>query len=464
MPIDTTIRTALREGTSVASLVGGTPLVRLADFEPHAGVELYAKLEAQNPGGSVKDRAALAIMSDAERRGLLGPGRVLLDATSGNTGIAYAMLAASRGYRVRLCVPANVTRERLGLLRAFGADLVLTDPMEGSDGAIREARRIYDEDPGAYFYADQYNNAANWRAHYQTTGQEIIDQTHGRITHFVAGLGTSGTFVGIGRRLREWRDSVRLVSMQPDSPLHGLEGLKHMTSAIVPGIYDPSLADEDVRVTTEDGYALTRRLARDSGLLVGPSSGAALAACLKVAHQIPHGVIVTIFPDGGDRYLTDAFWTESVAAPTSRETTLPGALDLPEDVEAAIRRHAVEAYPDECCGALLGSPGAAREALALGNNSDGERRRRFVVTPQDYQQAEARAGALGIELIGFYHSHPDHPAAPSQFDLDHAWPNLSYAIVWVRAGRAEDVRSWRLRSDRSRFDEEAVIPRSPSWP
>ncbi|HKW00457.1 MAG TPA: pyridoxal-phosphate dependent enzyme [Vicinamibacterales bacterium] len=452
MPIVTRHGIAPREGTSVASLVGGTPLVRLTDFEPHAGVEIYAKLEAQNPGGSVKDRAALAMMFDGERRGLLGPDRVLLDATSGNTGIAYAMLAASRGYRVRLCVPANVTRERIGLLRTYGADLVLTDPMEGSDGAIREARRIYAGDPGAYFYPDQYNNPANWRAHYQTTAPEIIDQTEGRLTHFVAGLGTSGTFVGIGRRLREWRESVRLISMQPDSPLHGLEGLKHMATAIVPGIYDPSLADEDLRVATEDALALTRRLARESGLLVGPSSGAALAASLDVARRIPEGVIVTIFPDGGDRYLTDAFWTGP-------------SLDLAEDIQAAIRRHAVATYPDECCGALLGSPGGAvREALALDNHSDGERRRRFVVTPRDYQQAEARADALGVELVGFYHSHPDHPAVPSEFDLDHAWPNLSYVIVSVRAGRDQDLRSWRLRPDRSRFDEEAVTQRSPSWP
>ena len=451
MPIDTRQGTAPREGTSVASLVGNTPLVRLADFEPHAGVEIYAKLEAQNPGGSVKDRAALAMMLDGERHGLLGPGRVLLDATSGNTGIAYAMLAASRGYRVRLCVPANVTRERLGLLRAYGADLVLTDPMEGSDGAIREARRLHADDPGAYFYADQYNNPANWRAHYQTTGQEIIEQTDGRLTHFVAGLGTSGTFVGIGRRLREWRASVRVISMQPDSPLHGLEGLKHMASAIVPGIYDPSIADVNLHVATEHALALTRRLARESGLFVGPSSGAALAACLEVARQIPEGVVVTIFPDGGDRYLTDTFWSEP-------------ALDL-ASVEAAIRQHAVASYPDECCGALLGSPGGAvREALPLGNHSDEERHRRFVVTPQDYQQAEARADALGVELIGFYHSHPDHPAVPSQFDLDHAWPNLSYVIVSVRTGQDRELRSWRLRPDRSRFDEEVVTQRSPTWP
>src|SRR5215471_9373722 len=310
MPIDMPPGAALREGTSIASLVGGTPLVRLPDFEPHRGVEIYAKLEAQNPGGSIKDRAALAMMFDGEQRGLLGRDRVLLDATSGNTGIAYAMLSASRGYRVRLCVPANVTRERLGLLRAYGAELVLTDPMEGSDGAIREARRLYAEDPGAYFYPDQYNNPANWRAHYQTTAPEIIDQTRGRVTHFVAGLGTSGTFVGTGRRLRELKPEVKLISMQPDSSFHGLAGLKHMESAIVPGIYDPTLADEEVEVDTEEAHAMVKRLARREGWFVGISSAANVVAAMRVAEGIDEGVVVTILSDDASKYLSEKFWEE----------------------------------------------------------------------------------------------------------------------------------------------------------
>jgi cysteine synthase B len=271
-------------------------------------VEIYAKAEFQNPGGSVKDRAARAILEDAEGRGLLRPGSIILDATSGNTGIAYAMIAAAHGYRLKLCVPENVTPERLRILRAYGAEVVLTSAMEGSDGAIREARRIHAEDPVRYFYADQYNNDANWRAHYDTTGPEIIEQTDGRVTHFVAGLGTSGTFVGTGRRLREHRADIQLISVQPDSPLHAIEGLKHMESAIVPGIYDPVLADEDVRVTTEEAHELTRRLAAEEGLLVGASSGAALAAALAVADRVRTAVIVTIFPDSGTRYLTERFW------------------------------------------------------------------------------------------------------------------------------------------------------------
>jgi cysteine synthase B len=303
------ITTRTQSPASVLDLIGRTPLLRLDSFiPPDSRVELFAKAEFMNPGGSVKDRAAAAILRDAARRGFLSRDTTILDATSGNTGIAYAMIAAAQGYRLTLCVPDNVTIERKRTLRAFGAELVLTDPMDGSDGAIREARRLYEADPGRYFYADQYNNDANWRAHYETTGPEILEQTDGRVTHFVAGLGTSGTFVGIGRRLREYRSRIQLVSVQPDSALHGIEGLKHMESAIRPGIYDSALADEDVSVTTERAQALTRQLAAEQGLLVGVSSGAALAACLDLAERIPEGVIVTVFPDSGTRYLSERFW------------------------------------------------------------------------------------------------------------------------------------------------------------
>ena len=301
--------------TSVVDLIGNTPLVRLRKVERECpGVELYAKAEWQNPGGSVKDRPAARMIEEGERKGELSPDKLILDATSGNTGIAYAMIAAARGYRVKLCMPSNVTPERKQILRAFGAELVFTDPMDGSDGAIREARRLYAETPDRYFYPDQYNNDANWRAHFETTGEEIITQTHGRLTHFVAGLGTSGSFVGVGRRLRvfarERNQRIELVSVQPDSPLHGLEGLKHMDTAIVPGIYDRSLADEALRVSTEAAYERVRRLASEEGLLVGPSSGAALAASLRVAKRIREGVVVTIFCDGGEKYLTQRFWDQ----------------------------------------------------------------------------------------------------------------------------------------------------------
>ena len=302
--------------TSVVDLIGHTPLLRLRKFERDCpGVELYAKAEWQNPGGSVKDRPAARMIAEGERKGTLTPDKVILDATSGNTGIAYAMIGAARGYRVRLCVPSNVTPERKQILGTYGAELIYTDPMDGSDGAIREARRLHAEAPDRYFYPDQYTNDGNWQAHYETTGEEIISQTNGRVTHFVAGLGTSGTFVGVGRRLRaferEQNRRIELVSVQPDSPLHGLEGLKHMDTAIVPGIYDRSLANEDLRIDTEVAYQMVRRLALEEGLLVGPSSGAALAAVLRVAKRIHDGVIVTVFCDGGEKYLTQRFWNEA---------------------------------------------------------------------------------------------------------------------------------------------------------
>ena len=303
-------------GTSVVDLIGHTPLLRLRTFERDCpGVEVYAKAEWQNPGGSVKDRPAARMIAEGERKGTLTPDKVILDATSGNTGIAYAMIGAARGYRVRLCVPSNVTPERKQILGTYGAELIYTDPMDGSDGAIREARRLYAEAPDRYFYPDQYNNDGNWQAHYETTGEEIIAQTDGRVTHFVAGLGTGGTFVGVGRRLRaferEQNRRIELVSVQPDSPLHGLEGLKHMDTAIVPGIYDRSLANEDLRIGTEAAYEMVRRLALEEGVLVGPSSGAALAAVLRVAKRMHDGVIVTVFCDGGERYLTQRFWNEA---------------------------------------------------------------------------------------------------------------------------------------------------------
>jgi cysteine synthase B len=300
-----------RTSCSVVELIGNTPLIRLSGFEHGLrNVELWAKAEWRNPGGSVKDRPAARMIADGERSGALTRQKIILDATSGNTGIAYAMIGAAWGYRVRLCVPENVTPERKRILRAFGAEVVFTSAMEGSDGAIIRARAMYAEEPDLYFYPDQYNNPGNWRAHYDTTAPEIIEQTDGRITHFVAGLGTSGTFIGAGRRLREFNPSIALVSVQPDSPLHGLEGLKHMATAIVPGIYDPALADEDLGVGTEEAFELTRRLARE-GLFVGISSGANLAGALHVARRVSDAVIVVVFCDGGEKYLSERFWDES---------------------------------------------------------------------------------------------------------------------------------------------------------
>lgn len=299
--------------TRLENLIGNTPLLDLSRTAAAKGiapgVRLLAKAEWYNPGGSVKDRAALNIIRQAELDGLLRPGMTILDATSGNTGIAYAMLGAARGYRVKLAVPENVSPERLAILRAYGAELILTDPLDGSDGAILEARRIATEDP-TVFYADQYNNPANWQAHYLTTAEEIWRQTDGTITHFVAGLGTSGTFIGTARRLVELNPAVGVYSAQPDGPFNGLEGWKHMATAIVPGIYDESVADESLAVRTEEAYAMARFLARHEGLLVGISSAAAVCAALSVARELDEGVVVTILPDNGYKYLSERFWTD----------------------------------------------------------------------------------------------------------------------------------------------------------
>ncbi len=300
------------KASNVCDLIGRTPLLRLdriwKDVVP--GVELYAKAEWDNPGGSVKDRAALYMLRDAERRGLT-PKWTLLDATSGNTGIALAMLGAAEGYRVTLCVPKNLSTERRRILRAFGAELVFTPATEGTDGAQRVARSMAESAPDRYWYFDQYNNEANWRAHFETTGPEILDQTRGRVTHLVACLGTTGTFVGVGRYLRENKPGVQLVAVQPDSPFHGIEGVKHLESAKVPRIWDPSLPDLTMTVSTEDAQAAARRLAREEGYLVGTSSGAALDAALRLAERIRQGVVVMVFPDAGDKYLGDRYWEEA---------------------------------------------------------------------------------------------------------------------------------------------------------
>src|SRR5262245_9402623 len=279
---------------SLLDLIGNTPLIKLANLVENPRVEIYGKAEWANPGGSVKDRPALRMIREGERSGALTRDKIIIDSTSGNTGIAYAMIAAALGYRLKLCLPKNASEERKRILHAFGAELVLTDPLAGSDGAILAVREIVAAEPDKYFYPDQYNNPANWQAHYDTTGVEIFEQTEGRITHFVAGLGTSGTFMGAGRRLRELKPNIRLISMEPDSPFHGLEGLKHMETALVPGIYDPVLADERVTVATEDAHAMARRLVRSEGWFVGISAAANVAAALEISKRIDEGLVVTV--------------------------------------------------------------------------------------------------------------------------------------------------------------------------
>lgn len=308
-------RPAPPKAASILDRIGNTPLLRLDQIGADLpGVEILGKAEFFNPGGSVKDRAGLNMILDGERTGRLTKDRIILDATSGNTGIAYAMVGAARGYKVKLVLPGNASPERKQMLKAYGAEMLFSDPAEGSDGAILMCREIYEAGPDLYFYPDQYNNPANWKAHYETTALEILEQTNGDLTHFVACMGTSGTFMGTSRRLRREAPGVKCVSAQPSSGFHGLEGLKHMPTAIVPGIYDPGLADDNLWVETEDAYAMVRRVAREEGILVGISSGANLVAARQIGRRLvrdgERGVIVTVLCDGAAKYLSEPFWND----------------------------------------------------------------------------------------------------------------------------------------------------------
>jgi S-sulfo-L-cysteine synthase (O-acetyl-L-serine-dependent) len=313
--MELSLKGGIHAGENVLKRIGNTPLIRLTRIAPERpDVAISAKAEWFNPGGSVKDRPALSMIQAGLANGDLVPGKAILDATSGNTGIAYAMIGAALGYPVKLFLPSSASEERKRILRAFGAELVMTPGDEGTDGAIRRVRALAAAEPQKYFYADQYSNAANWRAHYDGTAKEIWEQTSGRITHFVAALGTSGTFVGTTRRLKELNPGIRCVSLQPDGPFNGLEGWKHMATALRPAIYDETLADENLEISTEESYRMVKRLAREEGLLVSPSAAAALLGALEVAERIPQGrpaVVVTVFADSAAKYLSERFWDEA---------------------------------------------------------------------------------------------------------------------------------------------------------
>jgi S-sulfo-L-cysteine synthase (O-acetyl-L-serine-dependent) len=298
---------------SILNTIGNTPLIKINRITEklNPGIKIFAKAEWFNPGGSVKDRPALNMILEGEKKGLLTKDKIIIDATSGNTGIAYAMIAAAKGYRLKLAVPSNVSVERKKIIEAYGAEIIYTNPLENTDGAQRAVKKIYSENPDLYFYPDQYNNSANWEAHYKTTALEILKQTNSKITYFVAGLGTTGTFVGVSKRLKEVNPEIKCIAFQPDSPLHGLEGLKHLPTAIIPGIYDESLADGMLEISTEESYEIVEELALKEGIFAGFSSGAALAAALKVAQEINSGIIVTVFPDGGTKYLSEKIWSRN---------------------------------------------------------------------------------------------------------------------------------------------------------
>lgn len=467
-------------GQSLLQRIGNTPLLRLSRItsELPPAVEVYVKAEWFNPGGSVKDRPVLRIIEDAERDGRLTPQHVVTDSSSGNAGIAYAMIGAIKGYRVRLFVPGNVSVERKRLLRALGAEVHYTDPLEGSDGAIVAARQAIAADPQHYFFGDQYNNPSNVRAHFETTGPEIVEQTLGRVTHFIAGLGTSGTLVGVGRYLASTARSVEIIAVAPDRALHGIEGLKHMASSIVPGIYDASVHRRTIHVTTEAAYDMARRLAREEGLLVGQSSGASVLGALAVARHLDEGLVVALCPDGADRYLSTATWSDpqvplsdAFIAVTTRIAGRPGG-DLPvmtrtslvdsaglivtPDQVAALIDQAHEEHPHECCGLLAGRLGRV-EGVYRGTNVDHSPFT-YYMDPKEVLRATKEIDAAGEDLLAIYHSHTHTAAYPSPTDIAKAhYPDSLYLIISLKDPARPEIRGFRIAG--GHVTEKSVIIR-----
>ncbi len=461
-------REARKLGESLLQRIGNTPLLRLhrltRGLPPE--VEVYLKAEWFNPGGSVKDRSVLRIIEDAERDGRLTAAHTILDSSSGNAGIAYAMIGAVKGYRVQLFVPENVSDERKRILQALGAEVRYTDPLEGADGAIVAARAAAAADPQRYFFGDQYNNPSNVRAHFETTGPEIVEQTQGRLTHFVAGVGTGGTIVGAGRYLRQTAGAVEIVAVEPDSGLHGIEGLKHMATSIVPGIYDPAVHQRTVQVKTESAYAVARQLARAEGLLVGQSSGAAVLGALAVARGLDAGVVVAVGPDGGDRYLSTALWNgppdaggaellpavsrvmgtgaEGDTAVVTRvsPSASPGIVLTSEQVGTIVAQARAE-LPHECCGLLAG---AARRVgrVFRGTNVDHSPYT-YYMEPKEVLKATMQIEAAGQELLAIYHSHTHTPAYPSPTDIAKAhYPDALYLIISMKDPALPEIRAFRI--------------------
>jgi cysteine synthase B len=467
-------------GESLLGRIGNTPLLRLRRVTRGLApaVEVYVKAEWFNPGGSVKDRPVLRIIEDAERDGRLTRERVITDSSSGNAGIAYALIAAVKGYRLRLFVPGNVSVERKQVLAALGAEVTYTDPLEGSDGAIMAVRAAVAAAPHRYFFGDQYNNPSNVRAHVDTTGPEIAGQTDHRITHFVAGVGTSGTLVGVGRYLAGSGRPVEIIAVEPDRALHGIEGLKHLASSIVPGIYDAAVPHRTIEVSTEAAYAMARTLAQDEGLLVGQSSGAAVVGALAVARHLDEGIVVTICPDGADRYLSTALWNEQETSPppdllpvatrfaagiggaagvVTRTSLTDGAgiIVTPEQV-ANLVAQAVDESPHECCGLLAGRSGRA-ERMFRGTNVDHSPLT-YYMDPKEVLRATREIDDAGMDLLAIYHSHTHTPAYPSPTDIAKAhYPDSLYLIISLKDPARPEIRGYRIVN--GRVVEKSVIIR-----
>jgi len=413
--------------------IGRTPLVRLRLPGVRETIEIWGKCEWANPGGSVKDRTALSLITEGEKSGALRPGKTIIDSSSGNTAVGLALVGRNRGYAVELVMPSSASPDRQRRCEAYGAKITLTDAFSGSDGAILKVRELVAAEPEKYFYADQYRNPANPLAHYRTTGPEIWEETGGRITHFVAGLGTSGTVMGTGRYLREKNPAVRIVAVEPDEALHGLEGLKHMASAIVPEIYERSGHDEVVPVSTEAACALRRECREALDFDVGNSAAAALVAARMLAQRLDSGVVVVLLPDRGE--------PEACGE--------GGRLRIPRAQAEAIVAHALEGYPFEACGVFLGNGDAVTRAERVPNRETETPRVRYQIAPEDLIRIQREARAQGLEIVGYYHSHPDHPARPSETDRRVAAEGLSdgvfHVVIGVSEGRQGTPTAWVFR-------------------
>jgi cysteine synthase B len=431
------------------SQIGNTDLVELTRLNPEGRVRVFAKLEMDNLTGSVKDRPALNMIEEAEKSGRLALGKTVLESTSGNTGIAFAAIGRAKGYRVKLVVPETVSQERKDLLADFGAEVVLSSGMEGADGAYALANTLFEQDAETYFKADQYANPDNPAAHYRTTGEEIWQQTQGRVTHFVAATGTSGTLMGTARRLKAHNPQIKIFGAQPAEEMHGVEGLKNYAAEMVPAIYDPQLVDGTIRITTQDAYDMALRLAREERIFAGPSAGLNVSAALTLAAELDEGLIVTVLPDSGYRYVRSA-------------RLFPDELfdvHLPSRQMTEITEHAGNGYPHEVCGLLAGRIVQNRKMVTRVfpcKNINQERARdRFEIDPRQYLTITDDL-TDDETIVGIYHSHPDHPSRPSPMDLSRAFPVYSYLIVATIGTTVSSTRSWTLNEDKGIFQEEFI--------
>ena len=433
----------------IFSLIGNTPLIELKNLNKNKKVKVFAKAEWFNLSGSVKDRAAYQMVADGERLGKLKKDKIILESTSGNTGIALAVIGKLKGYRVKLFMPLNVSEERKNIIKEFGADVVFTSPLDGSDGAMIECQKEYKKHPDIYFKPDQYTNLSNSRAHFLGTGVEIWNQTNGKITHFVTGVGTGGTLIGAGRRLKHLNMGIKVIAIEPAEEMHGLEGLKHIESSIVPKIYEQEYLDKKIKVKTEDAYNMVKRIAKEEGLFVGLSSGAAAAGALQVANSLKKGVVVTVFPDHGDRYISKDFWGDEYS----------GVFINQEDIDKMVK-HLKKTYPNEGCGLLLGNikneKKYIKEVIDAKNIIKERAVDRFEIDPKEYKKIDDYARKKGLDIIGVYHSHPDHPPRPSGTDLNIAQPVISYIIVNIYKGSVMAIRSYQLNDSGKEFKEELI--------